>query len=311
MEIGGRLLSVTLSDVSYVPHWHEACLISCRKFDVLGGFRMVGEDGIIAVPHKYNQTQRYPQSSSSDHGGEFVIEDLEEYVKDSGNSYQQTAAYCQESNGVADHYTATLSAVLRPAHAQAPPSLLAEAYTCACYITNRLPHSALHVITPYEACYHTKLCISHLPPFYTKCYAAIDNEKSPSGSKLEPRSIEVRLLGYTDSGQMFRIYLPLKDKVNTVRQVRFEPSSYTSVDVHIPPLLSDLADDPPTIIQELRPDTPPPTTKTTTSSTQQTVPGSHPETAVHTGHAALIEVSSPPANIQAYLEVSDDDHESE
>ena len=52
VEIGGRLLSVTLSDVLYVPPCNEACLISCREFDVLGGFRMVGEDGIITVPYK-------------------------------------------------------------------------------------------------------------------------------------------------------------------------------------------------------------------------------------------------------------------
>ena len=49
MEIDGGVLSVTRSDVLYVPDWNEACLISERKIDVLGCFRMVGEDGIITV----------------------------------------------------------------------------------------------------------------------------------------------------------------------------------------------------------------------------------------------------------------------
>ena len=44
--------SVTLSDVLYVPDWNEACLISWRKIDMLGRFRMVGEDGIITVQRK-------------------------------------------------------------------------------------------------------------------------------------------------------------------------------------------------------------------------------------------------------------------
>ena len=52
MEIGGSVLSGTLSDVLYVPDWNEACLISCRKIDMLGRFRMVGEDGVITVECK-------------------------------------------------------------------------------------------------------------------------------------------------------------------------------------------------------------------------------------------------------------------
>ena len=49
MQIGGCVLSVTLSDVLYVPDWNEACLISWRKIDMLGRFRMVGEDGMITI----------------------------------------------------------------------------------------------------------------------------------------------------------------------------------------------------------------------------------------------------------------------
>ena len=52
MEIGGSVLSVTLSDVKYVPDWNEACLISWRKVDMLGRFGIVGVDGIITVQHK-------------------------------------------------------------------------------------------------------------------------------------------------------------------------------------------------------------------------------------------------------------------
>ena len=47
IESRGSVLSVTLSDVLSVPDWNEACLISWRKIDMLGRFRMVGEDGIL------------------------------------------------------------------------------------------------------------------------------------------------------------------------------------------------------------------------------------------------------------------------
>ena len=111
--------------------------------------------------------------------------------------------------------------MVRPALEHTPPSLWAEDYNWPCYIKNRLPHSALNGITPYEALYNAKACISHLRPFYTKCYAHIDKEKRPFCSKLEHTSIEGRLVGYTDTGKMFRIYFPLKHKVDTVRQVKF------------------------------------------------------------------------------------------
>ena len=56
MEIGGSVLSVTLSDVLYVPDSDEACLITRRKIDMLGRFRMVGEHGIITVLRKYDHS---------------------------------------------------------------------------------------------------------------------------------------------------------------------------------------------------------------------------------------------------------------
>ena len=65
-EIGGSVLSVTLSDVLYVPDWNEACLISWRKIDMLGCFRMVGEDCIITVQPK------------SDHSPVFIAEIMHE-----------------------------------------------------------------------------------------------------------------------------------------------------------------------------------------------------------------------------------------
>ena len=257
------------------------------------------------------QTQRYPRSFRTDQGGEFVNGNLEVYFNGKGITYQQTAAYSHESNGVAERYNQTLSAMVRPALEHALHSLLAEAYNWACYIKNRLPHSALNGITAYDALYNAKPSISHFRPFYTKCHAHIDKEKRPSGSKLETRSIERCLVGYADSGKMFCIYFPLKHKVDTVRQVKFEPSCNISVDVYIPPLPSDVADNAPTIIQELRPETPPPTTQTTTSSTQQTLPSSYPETPVQSRHPPLIEVPSPPTNIPESLEASDDELESD
>ena len=110
---------------------------------------------------------------------------------------------------------------------------------------------------------------------------------------------------------MFRIYFPHNHKVDIVRQVQFEPSSYTSGDVHIPPLPSDLADTPPTIMEALLPETPRRTTQTTTSYTHQILPGIYRTKPVQSRHPLLIEVPSPPTNVRDFLEVSDDELASE
>ena len=103
---------------------------------------------------------------------------------------------------------------------------------------------------------------------------------------------------------MLRIDFPLEHHVDIVRQVKLEPSSYTSADGHTPSLPPDLTVTPPTIIQELRPETTSPTKHTTTPSTQQTFPGSYTETQVKSQNAPIIEVPSSAANIQDYLEGS-------
>ena len=66
MEINGGELSVTLSQVAYVPDWNEACFISWGNIDIQGCFQMVGTDAIIIV------------LSASDHSPVFIAELMRE-----------------------------------------------------------------------------------------------------------------------------------------------------------------------------------------------------------------------------------------
>jgi len=47
IEVSGHVISITLTNVLFLPDWNEACLISWRKIDDLRMFRMIAEDGII------------------------------------------------------------------------------------------------------------------------------------------------------------------------------------------------------------------------------------------------------------------------
>ena len=71
--------------------------------------------------------QRYPWSFHTDQRGLFLNADLEWYFIEEDIMHQQTAAYYHEYNGVVEYYKQTLSAMVRPAHEHAPPSLGAEA----------------------------------------------------------------------------------------------------------------------------------------------------------------------------------------
>jgi len=133
--------------------------------------------------------------------------------------------------------------MVRPSLDNVLACLWAEAFkSWACYVKNRLPHSVLIDKTLYEVLFQKKPMISHLRPFYTKCYIHIPKEKRAAGSKLDARALEGYLVGYTKTTCMFRVYIPSQYKVDAYRQVKFEPSSYTSINIHTPRPTSNNAD---------------------------------------------------------------------
>jgi len=180
------------------------------------------------------QTKRYPWSFRSDQEGEYINAELTDYFESKDIQHLITTAYSPESNGVAERYDQTLTNIVRPSHDNVPTSLWAEAFNWACYVKNRLPHSALMDETPYEVLFQKKPTISHLHPFYTKCYVHIPEEKWAAASKLDARALEGHFIGYTETTRRFHVYIPSQHKVDTYRQVKFEPSSYTSVDIYTP-----------------------------------------------------------------------------
>jgi len=88
--------------------------------------------------------------------------------------------------------------------------------------------------TPYQVLFSKKLIISHLDPFYTKYYVHIPEEKWAAGFKLDARALEGHFVEYTETTRIFHIYIPAQYTIDAYRQVKFEPSSHTSVDIHTP-----------------------------------------------------------------------------
>jgi hypothetical protein len=102
-----------------------------------------------------------------------------------------------------------------------PLALWSEAINTAVYIKNRIPHKAVKESAPYEVIHGSKPSIYHLQPFGRKCFAHIPEEKRPSSSKLLPRAVEGKFIGYSTSNRVFRIYISSQHRVIQTRQVRF------------------------------------------------------------------------------------------
>jgi len=123
----------------------------------------------------------------------------------------------------------------RPALDDLPLSLWSEAFNWAVYLRNHLPHSVLNGMSPFELLNNRLPSFKHLHPFGTLYIVYIPKEKRLARSKLEPRGVNGKLVDYTGTPSMFRIYIPSQKKVDTFQQVKFIPSNnQTSVEMYLP-----------------------------------------------------------------------------
>jgi hypothetical protein len=72
----------------------------------------------------------------------------------------------------------------------------------ACYISNRIFLRSILHLTPFELCFGRKASVSHFRPFRCKCFIL----KRDNLDKVESRSFDDILLGYTPHGRSYRVY---------------------------------------------------------------------------------------------------------
>src|SRR5258705_7286295 len=130
-----------------------------------------------------NQTSYVIQLFRSDRGGEYANNQLIAYFSQKGIVHEFTPPYAHEYNGVPEYFNRTLQNMVRPWLVDLNKRLVgshkrfwAEAYAAAVYTKNRLPHSLLQDMTPFEAFHRKKPSISHLQPFGRKCFIHIPEQ---------------------------------------------------------------------------------------------------------------------------------------
>jgi transposase InsO family protein len=181
---------------------------------------------------KYVETQfgKTIKGIKTDQGGEYISNELTDFLTSKGIEHYFSPAYLHESNGTAERYNQTLCTIARTGMTIFPnhPQLWSEAIYYACFTKNRLPHAALQGETPYFVYFGEKPELKNLRPFGSECYTHIPVE-SRSPGKLLPRALEGRFVGYSRSEVIHRIYVPENDNVYESRDVIFPGQNLPSI----------------------------------------------------------------------------------
>jgi hypothetical protein len=85
---------------------------------------------------------------------------------------------------------------------RAPMRFWADAISIACYISNQIFLGSILHLTPFELRFDRKPSVSHLTPFGCKCFVL----KHGNLDKIESRSFDDILLGYTPHDRSYRVY---------------------------------------------------------------------------------------------------------
>ena len=144
-----------------------------------------------------------------DKGGEFTSNTMKDYMLARGIHLQFTATECSASNGVAERVNLTIMDRLRATLAETNQPRLLWPWAVNHIVTamNFLP-SDRATMTPHEALFGTKPCVSFLKCFGAKVIAWVPTQEQTD--KLAPRGTEGRLVGYVEnSTSMYKVNLYL------------------------------------------------------------------------------------------------------
>ncbi|KAK2453843.1 putative mitochondrial protein [Trifolium repens] len=142
----------------------------------------------------------------SDHGREFENERFSEYCAIEGIKHEFSSPITPQQNGVVERKNRTIqeSARVMLHSKNLPYHFWAEAMNTSCYIHNRVTLRKGTTATFYELWRERKSTVKHFHVFGSKCYILADREQRRR--KLDPKSDEGILLGYSTNSRACRVY---------------------------------------------------------------------------------------------------------
>ena len=151
-------------------------------------------------------------------------------MKERGIVHQVTTRADPEDNGRAERYGRTLVEMARCMLIQAglPIGYWAEAIYTACYLKNRLLHTAT-LETPYARWFGHKPDLSNIRTFGCLCYVKPSKDQL---RKLSDRGIPCILMGYSDQNPAYYRVMSLgrSRRFFTARNVVFDEAKFHNPD---------------------------------------------------------------------------------
>ena len=158
-----------------------------------------------------------------DNGGEYTSKKMKRFLDENGILQELTMPYSPQQNGIAERANRSLleTATSMLYHAGMPNKFWAEAIDTATYILNRMPTTVLGGMSPYEIIHEHAPNIDHIRTFGCMAYTYVQRRK-----KMEKRSKEMIMLGYSDQRKGYRLYDPNTRRVVWSLDVRFDEDDY-------------------------------------------------------------------------------------
>ena len=153
----------------------------------------------------------------ADKGTEFTSAIFRQYCLDVGIQLQYASPNTPHQIGANERAGRTIMNIVRCMLADSTlPSLLwGELMQTAVYLSNRTPHATLQNGTPYKALFGTDVHLGHLRVVGARAFV----HEETHTKKLDSRTWEGRLVGYSLDGKSYRIYNAQTRRVRESRNV--------------------------------------------------------------------------------------------
>ena len=173
----------------------------------------------------------------SDYGAELQSHNADEWMQREGITFEPSAPYSQEQNGVSERMGRTIMDMTRATilEGNINDELWPELVLAMTYIKNNRPTRALaNNISPHEAHFHEQPDLSHLRILGSTVYVLIhEEERSMKSEKWAPRALKGILVGF-DGHTIYRVHIKDQNKVIQVKDLRIFEDYETKESTELP-----------------------------------------------------------------------------
>lgn len=175
-----------------------------------------------------NQCSKKIKILRSDNGGEYTGKHFSEFLEKSGIIHQKTCPYTPEQNGVAERINRTIIERVRCMLIDSglDQRFWAEAASTASYLINRVPCRG-NEGCPEELWSGRKPNLKHLRVFGCPALVHVPKQRR---SKIDPKSLECIMVGYSTESKAYRLFDPSDQKIIVSRDVVFLENVHSNIE---------------------------------------------------------------------------------